>query len=87
MVSIRLKRFGAKKRPYYRIVVVDSHAATTSKTIEEVGFYHPVEAEDKQVQLDKEKIVSWINKGAKPSPTVKKILNTNGITVTVTNQE
>jgi len=45
--SIRLKRFGTKKRPYYRIVVIDSRAPRDGKTIEEVGYYHPIEAEDK----------------------------------------
>ena len=60
MVSIRLKRFGAKKRPYYRIVVMDNRAARTSETIDEVGTYHPVEAEDRQVTLDKEKVESFL---------------------------
>ena len=90
MVSIRLKRFGAKKRPYYRIVVkrpyyrivvMDNRAARTSETIDEVGTYHPVEAEDRQVTLDKEKVESWIAKGAQPSATVKKILNKQGVSL------
>ena len=76
MVSIRLKRFGAKKRPYYRIVVMDNRAARTSDTT-----YHPVEAEDRQVTLDKEKVESWIAKGAQPSATVKKILNKQGVSL------
>lgn len=81
MVSIRLKRFGAKKRPYYRIVVMDNRAARTSETIDEVGTYHPVEADDRQVTLDKEKVESWIAKGAQPSATVKKILNKQGVSL------
>ncbi|HQJ21972.1 MAG TPA: 30S ribosomal protein S16, partial [Rectinema sp.] len=48
-VRIRLKRFGAKARPYYRIVVMDSRSARDSKTIDEIGYYHPIEAEDKQI--------------------------------------
>jgi small subunit ribosomal protein S16 len=50
--SIRLKKFGTKKRPYYRIVVIDKKAPRDGKTIEEVGYYHPVEAEDKQIVFE-----------------------------------
>jgi len=79
--SIRLKRFGAKKRPYYRLVVIDSQAARDSRSIEEVGQYHPIEAEDKQVLLKEDRIKEWLAKGAQPSATVKKILNKHNITV------
>ena len=79
--SIRLKRFGAKKRPYYRLVVIDSQAARDSRSIEEVGQYHPIEAEDKQVLLKEDRIKEWLAKGAQPSPTVKKILNKHNITI------
>lgn len=79
--SIRLKRFGSKKRPYYRLVVTDSRAARDSRTIEEVGFYHPVEAEDKQVSLKEDRIKEWIAKGAQPTATVKRILNKHQITL------
>ena len=51
-VKIRLKRMGTKKRPYFRVVVVDSRAPRDGRTIEEIGYYHPIEAEDKQVSLD-----------------------------------
>ena len=78
-VKIRLKRFGTKKRPYYRIVVMDSRNARDGKTLEEVGLYHPIEAEDKQVSLKEERIKDWISKGARPTDTVKKILNKNQI--------
>ena len=73
--SIRLKRFGTKKRPYYRIVVIDSRAPRDGKTIEEVGYYHPIEAEDKQIVFDAEKVRSWLDKGARVSDTVRGILN------------
>ncbi len=79
--SIRLKRFGSKKRPYYRLVVIDSQAARDSRSIEEVGQYHPIEAEDKQVVLKEDRIKDWIAKGAQPSATVKKILNKHHITL------
>ena len=73
--SIRLKRFGTKKRPYYRIVVIDKKAPRDGKTIEEVGYYHPIEAEDKQIVFDAEKVRAWLNKGAVVSDTVRGILN------------
>ncbi len=79
--SIRLKRFGSKKRPYYRLVVIDSRAARDSRSIEEVGFYHPIESEDKQVVLKEERIKEWIAKGVQVSPTVKKLLNKQNITL------
>ncbi|MDR1566596.1 MAG: 30S ribosomal protein S16 [Treponema sp.] len=73
--SIRLKRFGTKKRPFYRIVVIDKRAPRDGKTIEEVGYYHPIETEDKQISFDAEKVRSWIDKGATVSDTVRGILN------------
>ena len=73
--SIRLKRFGTKKRPYYRIIVIDKKAPRDGRTIEEVGYYHPIEAEDKQIVFDAEKIRAWLNKGAVVSDTVRSILN------------
>ena len=73
--SIRLKRFGTKKRPYYRIVVIDKKAPRDGRTIEEVGYYHPIEAEDKQIVFDAEKIRTWLDKGAVVSDTVRSILN------------
>ncbi|MCF7945806.1 MAG: 30S ribosomal protein S16 [Spirochaetia bacterium] len=78
-VKIRLKRFGTKKRPFYRIVVMDSRAPRDGKTLDEVGLYHPIEAEGKQIRLDEEKIKQWIDKGVLPSLTVKKVLNKNNI--------
>ncbi len=86
MVSIRLKRLGAKKRPYYRIVVMDKRASATSETIDEIGTYHPIEAEGRQVVLDADKAKSWIEKGAQPTATVKKILNKQGVTLSRNSQ-
>ena len=74
-VRIRLKRFGTKRRPYYRIVVMDSRSPRDGKTIEEVGFYHPIEIEEKQIQVKEERVRDWLNKGAQPSDTVRKLLN------------
>jgi len=78
--AMRLKRIGTKKRPYYRVVIQDSRLATSSKTIDEVGTYRPIEKEN-QVTLDTEKVKSWISKGVVVSPTVKRLLNSNGITI------
>ena len=74
-VRIRLKRFGTKRRPYYRIVVMDSRSPRDGRTIEEVGFYHPIEMEEKQIQVKEERVRDWLNKGAQPSDTVRKLLN------------
>ncbi len=78
-VKIRLKKFGSKKRPYYRIVVMDSRSPRDGRTLEEVGLYHPIEKEDAQLRLDEEKIKAWIAKGAEASGTVKRLLNKNNI--------
>ena len=74
-VRIRLKRFGTKRRPYYRIVVMDSRSPRDGRTIEEVGFYHPIEIEEKQIQVKEDRVRDWLNKGAQPSDTVRKLLN------------
>lgn len=74
-VRIRLKRFGTKRRPYYRIVVTDSRSPRDGRTIEEVGFYHPIEIEEKQITVKEDRIREWLNKGAQPSHTVRKLLN------------
>ena len=74
-VRIRLKRFGTKKRPFYRIVVMDSRTARDGRVLEEVGLYHPIEKEGKQVTISMEKVKGWLAKGATPSDTVKQILS------------
>jgi small subunit ribosomal protein S16 len=78
-VKIRLKKFGAKKRPYFRIVVLDTRQARDGKTIDELGIYHPIEKEGNQVRLNEEKVRSWLAKGALPSDTVRGILNKQNI--------
>ncbi len=74
-VRIRLKRFGTKRRPYYRIVVTDSRSPRDGRTIEEVGFYHPIEIAEKQLKVKEDRIREWLGKGARPSDTVRKLLN------------
>ena len=73
--SMRLKKFGTKKRPYYRIVVVDNKKPRDGKTIEELGYYHPIEAEDRQISFDEAKVKAWLEKGVVVSDTVRGILN------------
>jgi len=77
-VRIRLKKFGAKKRPYYRIVVMDTRTARDGVTLEEVGYYRPVEAEN-QIQIQEDRVREWLSKGAGVSPTVKNLLNKKNI--------
>ena len=79
--SIRLKKFGTKKRPYYRIVVMDKRAPRDGKTIEELGYYHPIEAEDKQVLINEDRVKVWLRDGAFVSDTVHRILNKKNISV------
>ena len=74
-VRIRLKRFGTKKRPFYRIVVMDSRTPRDGRVLEEIGLYHPIEKLEKQVSVNAEKVKDWIAKGATPSNTVKQLLN------------
>ncbi|MCR4580464.1 MAG: 30S ribosomal protein S16 [Treponema sp.] len=75
MVKIRLKRFGAAKRPYYRVVVQDSQKPRDGVCIEEIGTYQPIEKEDAQVSIDMDRAKYWIGVGAQPTDIVKKLLN------------
>lgn len=75
MVKIRLKKFGTKKRPYYRIVVQDSRKPRDGTVIEEIGIYHPIETEDKQISFDEGRARYWVEVGAQPSDTVRKLFN------------
>lgn len=73
MVTIRLARFGAKKRPTYRVVVIDSRNPRDGKAIEIVGNYNPI-AEPIELNLNQERIDHWIRNGAQPSVTVKRLI-------------
>jgi small subunit ribosomal protein S16 len=75
MVTIRLARGGAKKRPYYRIMVADSRRATTGRNIEHVGFFNPLAtAGEEKLRIDMERVNYWLGIGAKPSERVAKLL-------------
>ena len=77
-VKIRLRRMGAKKAPFYRIVVADSRYPRDGRFIEEIGYYDPTK-EPSVVKVDAEKAKTWIKNGAQPTDTVKEILKKNGV--------
>ena len=77
-VKIRLKRIGAKKNPYYRVVVADSRSPRDGKFIEEIGTYDPM-AEPAAVKIDADKASTWLKNGAQPTETVKSLLVRSGI--------
>lgn len=73
MVKIRLQREGKKKAPFYHIVVADSRSKRDGKIIEQLGTFDPM-TEPRTVVLDKEKVEKWIKNGAKPTDTVKRLI-------------
>ena len=73
MVRIRLRRMGAKKAPFYRVVVADSRFARDGRFIEEIGYYDPTK-EPSVVKIDAEKAKQWLDNGAQPTDTVREIL-------------
>ena len=75
-VAIRLRRTGAKKRPFYRIVVADNRGPRDGKYIESLGYYNPISPE--QLEMDVDKAVDWLNRGAQPSDTVRSLLVKSG---------
>lgn len=77
-VKLRLKRIGAKKAPFYRIVAADSRSPRDGRFIEIVGYYDPTK-QPAQVKVDEEKVMKWLNDGAQPSDTVRNILSKEGI--------
>ena len=77
-VKIRLRRMGAKKAPFYRIVVADSRYPRDGRFIEELGYYNPM-TNPADIKLDSEKAKQWIANGAQPTDTVKIILKNNGV--------
>lgn len=77
-VKIRLNRMGAKKNPFYRIVVADSRAARDGRFIEVIGNYDPSK-QPAVVNVDEAKVLDWMNKGAQPTDTVKNLLSKQGL--------
>ena len=78
MVKIRLRRMGAKKAPYYRIVVADCRSPRDGRCIEEIGTYNPL-TEPATVAIDAEKAQNWIKNGAQPTDTVRGLLKKAGV--------
>ena len=78
MVRIRLRRMGAKKSPFYRIIVADSRSPRDGRFIEEVGYYNPM-TEPVTLKVEEEKVQKWLASGAQPTETVKSLLTKSGI--------
>ena len=78
MVKIRLKRMGATKRPFYRVVVADSREARDGRFIENIGKYHPLE-DPSFIEIDGDRALYWLTQGAQPTAQVHKLLEIQGI--------
>jgi len=78
MVKIRLKRMGAKKAPFYRIVVADSRTPRDGKVLDEIGTYDPIK-NPAEIRVDTDAAKDWISKGAQPTEKVRSILKKSGI--------
>ena len=77
-VKIRLRRMGAKKAPFYRVVVADSRSPRDGRFIEELGYYNPTK-DPAEVKIDADKAKAWIANGAQPTDTVKSLLKKEGV--------
>ena len=77
-VKIRLRRMGAKKAPFYRVVVADERSPRDGKFIDEIGYYNPL-TNPAEVKIDADKAQKWLDNGAQPTETVKSLLKKNGI--------
>jgi small subunit ribosomal protein S16 len=78
MLMIRLARFGAKKKPTYRLVVIEKDRARNSRAVEVVGHYNPV-SKPKQIHIKHERVDHWLRNGAQPSDTVQRLLKLNPV--------
>lgn len=76
--TIRLARHGAKKRPFYRVVVADRRSARNGRKIEQVGLYDP-RVEPERIEFETERLAEWLKRGAKPSLTVSQLIKRSGI--------
>ena len=77
MLKIRLRRMGAKKAPFYRIVVADSRSPRDGAFVEEIGYYNPT-SDPAEIKVDNEKAQQWIKNGAQPTDTVRGLLKKSG---------
>lgn len=78
MVKIRLKRMGAHKKPFYRVVVADSRSPRDGRFIEEIGYYNPL-TDPADIRIDEEKAKKWLGNGAQPTDTVRGLFKKTGI--------
>ena len=81
MVKIRLKRLGATKRPFYRVVVADSRSPRDGRFIEQIGKYHPLE-DPSLIEIDGDRALYWLNNGAQPTAQVRNLLRIQGVWAT-----
>ena len=79
MVKLRLKRLGRKKRPFYRLVAIDSRKARDGREIERLGWFNPIADVNNSIQINEEKVIQWLKQGAQPSDTVRSLLKNQGI--------
>ena len=77
-VKIRLRRMGAKKAPFYRVIVADARSPRDGRFIEEIGYYNPM-TNPAEIQIDAEKATTWLKNGAQPTETVKSLLKKSEI--------
>jgi len=77
-VKLRLKRMGAKKKPFYRIVAADTRSPRDGRFIEQIGYYNPV-SDPVELKIDAEKAEKWLKAGAQPTDTVRALLKKNGM--------
>jgi small subunit ribosomal protein S16 len=78
MVKIRLRRMGAHKKPFYRVVVADARSSRDGRFIEEIGYYNPM-TDPADIKLDSEKAKKWLDNGAQPTETVRSLFKKAGI--------
>lgn len=78
MVKIRLQRVGTKKRPFYRIVAVDSRMKRDGKILENLGQYHPLMPEDQKLNVKLDRVEHWLKNGAQPTPVMERLLKKAG---------
>ena len=77
-VKMRLRRMGAKKAPFYRVIVADERSPRDGKFIDEIGYYNPL-TDPAEIKIDNDKATKWLNDGAQPTETVKSLLKKSGI--------
>jgi len=78
LVKIRLKRMGAKQRPFYRLIVADSQSPRDGRFIDQLGYYDPL-TDPATIKIDEEKVTTWLSRGAQPSDSARELLRRSGV--------